>query len=327
MKFSRSVEQDDFARTLDALLRDSDTVAAARAWGRSDTGPGWKLWKKLADTGVTGLLVDEDLGGVGGTHLDVVTAFERLGYHGAPGPWIESAVVVPMLLVDTIETDLSTAIGEGLLCASITEPGATRALDAHVAARTFVAAGTRLYEGTPSERLRSIDPVRTLFTVQAASEPLLELPSIVAARAYDSGTLACASMLVGAGERLLDETVAYVSSRKQFGRVVGGYQAVKHCLADVRVALDFARPLIIGAAHELSDSSTQSSRDVSAAKIAANRAAYRAARAALQLHGAVGYTAELDVSMWILRVQALVTAWGTTAVHRDRITTALTERI
>jgi alkylation response protein AidB-like acyl-CoA dehydrogenase len=105
--------------------------------------------------------------------------------------------------------------------------------------------------------------------------------------------------------------------RKQFGKAIGSFQAVKHQLADVHVGLELAEPLVFGAAV------TMSSRDVSAAKIAAGRAAYRAMRTALQVHGAIGYTSELDLSRWMLKVRALVTAWGTEAYHRERLMAAL----
>jgi alkylation response protein AidB-like acyl-CoA dehydrogenase len=324
MKFSRSAEQQDFAHALDALLGNPGTVSAARAWARSDTDSGTALWLKVADIGVTGLLTSEDVGGVDGSAPDMAVAFDRLGYHGVPGPWIESAVVVPILLANSEESELLSELSEGKQRATITEPEATRALDAHVAARTFVLTGDRLLEGTPGKRLQSIDPARTLFTVEPGNQIAVLDPAITR-KAYDSAALACASMLVGAGDRLLDDTVAYVGQRQQFNRVIGSYQAVKHALADVKVALDFARPLIIGAAHELAAESSVASRDVSAAKVAANNASYRAARAALQLHGAVGYTLELDLSLWILRVQALVSVWGTTTLHRNRIAAALTE--
>jgi hypothetical protein len=127
-------------------------------------------------------------------------------------------------------------------------------------------------------------------------------------------------VLLGLGERLLDATVAYAKQRRQFGREIGSYQAIKHRLADVRIGLDFARPLVHGAA--LAGAETRS-RDVSAAKVACGDAAHRAARAALQVHGAVGYTRELDLSLWITRVRALVGAWGTPTWHRHRVLDAL----
>jgi alkylation response protein AidB-like acyl-CoA dehydrogenase len=127
--------------------------------------------------------------------------------------------------------------------------------------------------------------------------------------------LACAAQLLGAGERVLADSVTYVKQRKQFGREIGSYQAIKHQLADVRIALDFARPLVLGAA--------LGEVPVSAAKVYAADAAYLAARTGLQVHGAIGYTAEFDLSLWLNRIRALVTAWGTPAYHRGRVLESL----
>ena len=135
--------------------------------------------------------------------------------------------------------------------------------------------------------------------------------------------LATAAQLLGCGERLLADSVAYVKQRRQFGREIGSYQAIKHRLADVRIALDFARPLLWGAALTATGPDDRAARDVSAAKVACADAAYLASRAALQVHGAVGYTAELDLSLWITKVRALVGAWGTPAYHRARVLESL----
>lgn len=129
--------------------------------------------------------------------------------------------------------------------------------------------------------------------------------------AYDLAVLATAAQLLGAGERVLSDSVAYVKQRKQFGREIGSYQAIKHRLADVRIALDFARPLVYGAA--------LGEVPAGAAKVQAADAAYLASRTGLQVHGAVGYTAELDLSIWLNGIRALVPAWGTPAVHRARL--------
>jgi alkylation response protein AidB-like acyl-CoA dehydrogenase len=117
--------------------------------------------------------------------------------------------------------------------------------------------------------------------------------------------------------------VDYVKQRKQYGRTIGSYQAIKHTLADVRIALDFARPLVHGAALAVSTGASTASRDVSAAKVAAADAAYLASRVALQVHGAIGYTAEFDLGLWINRVRALVGAWGGAGFHRARIADSL----
>jgi hypothetical protein len=135
--------------------------------------------------------------------------------------------------------------------------------------------------------------------------------------------LAVAAQLLGVGEHLLDQSVGYAKARRQFGRPIGEYQAVKHALADVRVALDFARPLVYVAALALAGPTAEATRDVAAAKVAASDAAYNAARTALQVHGAIGYTAEYDLGLWITRARALTGAWGTAAEHRATVLDAL----
>ncbi|BBH18440.1 hypothetical protein Back2_27270 [Nocardioides baekrokdamisoli] len=138
--------------------------------------------------------------------------------------------------------------------------------------------------------------------------------------ATDLGVLANAAYLLGAGERLLADSVTYVKQRRQFGREIGSYQAIKHQLADVRIALDFARPLVFGAA------CAPGEQAVSAAKVGAYDAAYRASRAALQVHGAIGYTLECDISIWMQRVLDLKHLGGSPQWHRERILASLLAR-
>src|SRR6476661_10617981 len=126
-----------------------------------------------------------------------------------------------------------------------------------------------------------------------------------------------------AGQAWLDMSVEYAKQRSQFGKAIGTYQAIKHKLADVHIALELARPLVYGAALSLAGNSPDTARDVSAAKVAAADAALLAARSALQTHGAIGFTQEHDMSLWLLRVQALRSAWGDPTVHRRRLLEAL----
>ena len=113
----------------------------------------------------------------------------------------------------------------------------------------------------------------------------------------------------------------YAKTRHQFGRPIGEYQAVKHHLASAMVELEFARPLVFGAA--LSYGTPDFARDVSAAKAAASEASYGMAKTALQVHGAIGYTDEYDPSLWIRKARALYSAWGTPSERRARVMSAL----
>jgi alkylation response protein AidB-like acyl-CoA dehydrogenase len=314
MRFELTEEQTGFAQSLGDLLRKADTVAAARAWADRDPVPGLAIWRRLADQGVNALVVPEDAGGLGGSLVDLVVAHETLGHHVAVGPWIESAAY----LATALSGDALEAIAGGTVATVAAPPHVPFALDADTAERVYLATPDGLSEASVGEVRASVDTTRRLATVTASgSARVFEHRAVASGRAgsplapFDVAALACAAQLLGAGERLLTDTVAYARQRRQFGREIGSYQAIKHQLADVRIGLDFTRPLVHGAA--------LGEVPVSAAKVAAADAAYRASRVALQVHGAIGYTREFDLGLWILRVRALVTAWGTPAYHRARV--------
>jgi alkylation response protein AidB-like acyl-CoA dehydrogenase len=194
-----------------------------------------------------------------------------------------------------------------------------RALDADSAGLVLLAADGKVADASAGSQHESVDPSRKLFDVKASEDAR----SADTARAYEFGVLATAAQLVGAGQAMLDMSVEYAKQRSQFGRVIGTYQAIKHKLADVHIAIELARPLVYGAALSLADESGDTARDVSAAKVAAADAALLAARSSLQTHGAIGFTQEHDLSLWLLRVQALRSAWGDPTVHRRRLLEAL----
>jgi hypothetical protein len=221
--------------------------------------------------------------------------------------------VAPVLLADD---ERSAALATGELIATVAmPPQVPRAVDADAAGLIMVASDGAVRDGAIGEPRGSVDPSRKLFDVSASGDAQAADMS----RAYEFGALVTAAQLVGAGQALLDASVEYAKQRAQFGKVIGTYQAIKHKLADVHIAVDLARPLIYGAALSLADRSSDTARDVSAAKVAAADAALLAARSALQTHGAIGFTSEHDLSLWLLRVQALRSAWGPPTWHRRRV--------
>ncbi|WP_408895455.1 acyl-CoA dehydrogenase family protein [Nocardioides sp. R1-1] len=292
MRFELTTDQQDFATALDAQLAASDTVAAARAWAAGEHAAGRRLWERLGEQGLSMLATEA-------TPVELCVAFEALGRHAVPGPWVEAAAYLPVALGGEVEGIATVAV----------PPHVPHALDADVADRVYVAGPDGLHEAVVGDRLLSVDRSRRLFEVSVGG------PATAADldAAFDLAVLATAAELLGAGERVLADAVTYVKQRRQFGREIGSYQAIKHKLADVRIALDFARPLLFGAALD------PTPRAVSAAKVACADAAYLASRTGLQVHGAIGYTQEFDLSVWLTRIRALVTAWGTPAYHRARI--------
>jgi alkylation response protein AidB-like acyl-CoA dehydrogenase len=312
MRFELTEEQNGFAQSLGDLLANADTVAAARSWADGDTALGLAIWKRLADQGVSALVVPEESGGLGGSLVDLVVAHEVLGHHLAVGPWIESGAYLAAALTGGAVQEIAA----GAVASVALPPHVPFAADGDAASVLYVGTGAGLAQARVVETRASVDTTRRLAELAAAGDVV---SGTAADEAFDAAALACSAQLIGAGERLLADSVSYAKQRRQFGREIGSYQAVKHQLADVRIALDFARPLSYGAA--------LGEVPVSAAKIAASDAAYVASRVALQVHGAIGYTREFDLGLWILRVRALVTAWGTPAYHRERVLAHLTENV
>jgi alkylation response protein AidB-like acyl-CoA dehydrogenase len=315
MRFALSQEQQDFAAGLDRILSIMDTPTVIRAWASGEHGPGLKVWRSLAELGVTALAVPERFDGLAADAVDLAVTFERLGYHAVPGPWVDTVAVLPALLDD--EALVSVATGETLVSV-IAPPEVPYALDADVADLRVYVRGTDLFVFTPSRRISGVDSARHLFEAEPRDQIGVAHDL---ARAFDLGALATAAQLVGAGQWLLDTSVSYAKQRRQYGREIGQYQAIKHLLADVATKLELARPLVYGAA--VAEHATTRSRDVSAARVAAADAAYLAARTGLQVHGAIGYTAEHPLGLWLTKVRALVGAWGTQSFHRSRVLEAL----
>ncbi len=339
-------ERDQFAEALHDLLGDADVPAAARRWADGDLAPGLALWRRLAGLGVTALAVPQKWGGLGASPLDLVVACEELGHHALPGPVAESLAAVPALLAALEEAGEPAGAGgcgergprggrgacgewlaglaAGNLIATLAMPPRLPfAADAGAAGLVLLAKDGAVYRADPGATHRSVDPARSLSEAQGR-EVLARDAAAAVSRALDLGALACSAQLLGAGRALLEASVRHASVRAQFGRPVGAFQAVKHKLADVAIGLEFARPLLAAAAVALGESHRTAGRDVSATKVACADAAYRAARAALQVHGAIGYTVEHDLSLWLGQVRALVPAWGSQAEHRARVLAGLT---
>ncbi|NNH73510.1 acyl-CoA/acyl-ACP dehydrogenase [Nocardia uniformis] len=333
MRFALTAEQLDFAASLRKMCEAAKTPATVRAWGDGNASAGKALIRQLAEAGALGLTTSEDNGGFGAGPVELMVACTEIGRAAVPGPLVETAAAIPALLQALPDSAKAAewlpgfAEGAALGTIALPAPGTTGepiALDADIADVVLVASGDRVSLATPHERIRSVDAARRLFPV-AESAVVAEGDGVRAAieSGFDAGALAAAAQLLGAGRALLDTSVDYVKQRQQFGKPIGQYQAIKHLLANVLIGLDMAQPLLYRAALSLQDGSPTASRDISAAKLACGEAAYQAARTALQVHGAIGYTAEFDLSLWITKVTALRSAWGTAEFHRARIAAAL----
>ncbi|QWB26249.1 MULTISPECIES: acyl-CoA dehydrogenase family protein [Streptomyces] len=318
MRFLLDPEQRAFAASLDALLTAAGTPAVVREWSRGEHASGRALWSRVAEAGVFALAVPEAYEGLGPLPVELAVAFVELGRHAVPGPLVET-ITAAVLLTGAgpgIAKRLLPGLAAGETMATVAPEGAY-ALDGDAATLRLALTpdGIRLSPGHGPVR-PSLDPARRLTPLAPGGEVV----DAATDQALVWARLATAAQALGVGLALLDRTVAYVKQRRQFGVPVGSFQAVGHRLADARIALEFARPLVFGAAL------TMRPADVAAAKVTACEAAYGTARTALQLHGAIGYTAECDLSLWLTKARALRTAWGDPGECRALVVSAAGDR-
>jgi alkylation response protein AidB-like acyl-CoA dehydrogenase len=223
------------------------------------------------------------------------------------------------------------AAGEAIVATG--HPATPLVEDAHVADLLLLARGDDQLFAVPRDAARltaqpANDPSRRLASV-AFEERRVQLVArgerakALLGAAFDRGALACAAQALGACERMLELSVAYTSERKQFGKPIGSFQAVKHMLASAKVKLEYARPVVMRAAYSVAHASPQRAAHVSMAKLAATEAARFAGRQALQCHGAIGYTWEQDLHIWMRRAWSLDQAWGRAPFHLARVRDAV----
>jgi alkylation response protein AidB-like acyl-CoA dehydrogenase len=332
MRFAFSDDQLLLQSTVRDFLKAECTPEVVRAWWASESGHYPVLWSKLAELGVCGALVPDPQGGMGLDERDLVLLLEETGRAALPAPVVATAAVGAPLLRDAGNNALADAwlprIAAGDAIVAVGHPANPFVTDAGVADLLLLAHGEEVHAleraAATLTHQPANDPARRLFSVAWTPSAATCIASGNAARrlldaAFDRGALACAAQAIGVAEQLLDIAVAYAKQREQFGRPIGSFQALQHKLADVKVKLEYARPVVYKAAHSVAMHIATRAVDVSHAKLAATEAAGFAARVALQVHGAIGYTWEQDLHLWMRRAWSLARDFGDAPFHLDRV--------
>ena len=267
-------------------------------------------------------------GGLGLGELDMALIVQEAGYVALPEPLAESAgVAAPMLA--------ALAPEHPLLADPTAILAVAPAINPVVAAADQAAAILIERDGhawlAPRDAVTlvpapTIDPLRRVFRISWDASAAEDLGPADWGLAYDRAALFAAAQGLGMAQRSVDLAVAYAKDRTQFGKPIGSYQAVKHHLASAQVAIEFARPVVLAAAAGIGAQDVYSRARVSHAKIVALEAADLAARSAIQVHGGMGYSWEVDVHLFLKRTLALTNAWGTPAHHRGRVAERLFTR-
>ena len=257
--------------------------------GRTATpSRGLKLWQRLAETGVQRPVIPEEHGGLGADAVDLVVAFEQLGRHAVPGPLVES-VAVPAALLAAVAPDVVAALAEGRWPPSPHRRDAVRARRGRRPTRLVAVGRRRLHSASAGEPAPSVDP-RAGCSRSTAGAGRSSVADWTSRGLRHRGARHAPPSCSASGEHLLDVDRRLREAAQAVRRPIGQFQAVKHHLADVADRPRLGRPLLHGAALSAAIAA-DAARDVSAAKVACGDAAYRAARTALQVHGAIGYTA------------------------------------
>lgn len=340
MHFAFTDEQLALQRVVRELLaRECPPERVRAAWGGAADAP-LAVWPHLAGVGVVGMTAPERFGGLGMDELDLALVLEECGRAALPEPLVEHTAVAVPLVAETCDDAFcdrwlgAAAAGKATLAVRLGDApfvvGAERArllLLEHPGGH-----GVELHAVEPAAVTlvpqTSVDGARKLARVEwqpSAATCVARGPMARAAldRAFDRGAFATAAELVGCARKLVETTVEYVKLRQQFGKAVGSFQAVKHMLAEAHVAIELARPCVHRAAYALARREQDLAIHVSMAKAYASDAATRAARVALQCHGAIGYSFEYDLHLWMKRAWVQAAAYGDAAWHRARIGASL----
>ncbi|ALV37200.1 acyl-CoA dehydrogenase family protein [Streptomyces sp. CdTB01] len=342
-----SEEEEALRAAVRDLLADHCDAPGVIARTESDAPHDLAAWKALADgMGLAGLLVPEAQGGQGAGHREVAVVLEELGRAVAPVPYLTSAVVATEALLECGDEELLGRLASGRTVAALAvglhrAPGTAFAVarlengtlhgeltgiaDAAAADVLLVLAedgglyAVQASDATVTPQV-SLDLTRPLAGVALAGAPGRRLGDAEPAvrRALRAGAGLLASEQLGVAEWALTETVRYLKERKQFNRPVGGFQALKHRLAQLWLEVVNLRAAARNAADALA-TGEDVDLAVAVAQAYAAPVAVRAAEEALQLHAGIGMTWEHPIHLYLKRAKADSIAYGTAGAHRSEV--------
>ena len=348
--------EDDLRASVRALVDKQAPWDAVLARTDTDEAVDTDLWKRLTgEIGVAGLAVPEDRGGAGATWREAAVVAEELGRAVAPVPYL-GTVVATALLLGTGPTDVTdellAAVAAGERAAVLAVGGThgagspvpvtvqrqgagdllagtvTAVVDAVTADVLLVpvdaAGGLAVVEadgdGVTRTTSESLDMTRRLtdITLDGAPARIVEGGDMGrdVDRALRIGAAILASEQLGLAERCLADTVEYLRTRHQFGRALASYQALKHRLADLWVAITQARATARYAARCAADDSPDLPVAAAVAQAHCSEVALLAAEEALQLHGGIGFTWEHPAHLFLKRARADALILGSADHHR-----------
>ena len=297
-------------------------------------GPGEvsDIWMRLAELGLPGLMIDEDHGGLGLGMLEAALASEAIGKVVAAAPFLGSAVLAPLALklagTEEQQRRWLPKLATGAITAgvAISEPIAgardgagVTAVDGRLSGQALFAlnatgadlllvadktGGLHLAQtAEAAEQMPCIDTTRRLTALTFKDTPAEALaPNQALDRLRDAAWIILAADTLGAAQTMLDRAVAYAKERKQFGRTIGSFQAVKHLCAEMAAELEPARALVWYAAYAFDHAPDEAPLMAAHAKAHTSEIGRFIARMATEVHGGIGMTDLLGLHYWFKRI-------------------------
>jgi alkylation response protein AidB-like acyl-CoA dehydrogenase len=328
MDFEPTDDQVALQGGLRRFLADRVTPEARRAIGEQPGAVDRELWRELGGLGTFSLTLPEADGGVGLGLADATLVFEELGRAAVPGP------LVGTFLAAGLRAAISARAGAGDAVVGLV-PHGNPAFVEHLAALDaliVVAPGGVVLADPPTGSRpveRPLDPLTPVDVVDVLPAGDRVGGAELAALVRTTGGVLAGALQVGLADAALSLATAYAKERTQFGRVIGSFQALKHLLADAQVAVEVARAAVQAGGVEIDDVAAgdgdpaRARRAAAGARIVASRAADRATRACVQVHGGMGFTWELDAHLLLKRALVLDVGVGAPDEAADALAAVL----
>ena len=307
-----SEERELLRETVAALVDKHASPAAVRDAMSSERGYDEALWKLLCEqVGAAALVVPEELGGAGGELADAAVVLEELGKGLVPTPLLGTTLAeLALLAANEADTDTLERLAEGTSIGTVVFD-TCYVINGDTADVMIAADGTTLTRWTTftAQRVEPMDPTRRLAKVEAGDTTAIGNDPGLA----DTAAILLAAEQIGAAARCLDLTVEYTKARVQFGRPIGSFQALKHRMADLYVAVQSARAVVNDAVAEPSATSA------ALARVAASEAFSKVAAEAVQMHGGIAITWEHDIQLYFKRAHGSAQLLGPPREHLRRL--------
>ncbi|WP_411286724.1 acyl-CoA dehydrogenase family protein [Phenylobacterium sp.] len=332
MRFALSEDQKLLQDSVTRALEKLSPLERVRRFADEGQATAPDIWAGLTELGLPGLTIAEDHGGLGLGLLEAAIAAEALGRAVAPTPFLGSAVLAPLALTLAGSPEQQAlwlpklAAGEALAGVAISEPIAgardgagVQAASGRLSGKTLFAidavgadvlvvadraGGLHLAQSAQAiAQMSSIDATRRLSELTFDGTPAEPLASNQALeRLRDAAWILLAADTLGAAQAMLDKAVAYAKERRQFGRVVGSFQAVKHLCAEMAADLEPARALVWYAAYAFDHAPEEAPLMAAHAKAHLSEVGRFVARTSTEVHGGIGITDLLGLHYWFKRI-------------------------